>query len=132
MAAQGLGPGLQGYATAHAAHALLQPHAQHHQQHPVDPYIQLMPSLSLDSFFGAYDERDMAAQRAQAPPPMMENVLPAWEDLSNGPSNSLQAGADWRVRACPPLYTACCLCFATSMLAPLVSFVCGPVLLQQS
>ncbi|CAL8460857.1 g388 [Coccomyxa elongata] len=94
---QGLGPGLQGLASAHhAAHALLQPHAQHHQQHPVDPYIPLMPSLSLDSFFGAYDERDMAAQRAQAPPPMMENVLPAWEDLSNGPSNSLQAGADWR------------------------------------
>lgn len=102
MVTQGLGPGLQGLASAHhAAHALLQPHAQHHPQHPVDPYIPLMPSLSLDSFFGAYDERDMAAQRAQAPPPMMDNVLPAWEDLSNGPSNSLQTGADWRVCIMP-------------------------------
>ncbi len=92
LAVQGLG--IQGLA-GHPAHQLL--HQHHHQQHPVDPYIPLMPSLSLDSFFGAYDDRD-AAQRAQAPPPMMENVLPAWEDLSNGPSNSLQAAADWRVR----------------------------------
>lgn len=95
MAVQGLA-GLQGLPAGHPAHQLL---PQHHQQHHVDPYIPLMPSLSLDSFFGAYDDRDAAAQRAQAPPPMMENVLPAWEDLSNGPSNSLQAAADWRV--CP-------------------------------
>ena len=89
---QGL-PGLQGLATGHP---ILSQHP-HHPQHPIDPYVPLMPSLSLDSFFASYDERDLAAQRAQAPPPMMENVLPAWEDLSNGPSGSLQGGPDWRV-----------------------------------
>ena len=76
------------------------PHAFHMQGQahhmPVQPglesYIPLMPSLSLDSFFASCDEREAAAQRAQQPPAMMENVLPAWgEDLNNGPGGSLQA-----------------------------------------
>ncbi|MFX6853752.1 hypothetical protein ABTH64_18870, partial [Acinetobacter baumannii] len=63
-------------------------------QHPIDPYMPLMPSLSLDSFFASYDEQNAAAQRAQAPLQLVENVLPAWEDLGNGQSGSL-AVADW-------------------------------------
>ena len=82
-------------ALPHAFH--MQGHAHHMPvQHGLESYIPLMPSLSLDSFFGSCEEREAAAQRAQQPPAMMENVLPAWgEDLNNGPGGSLQ-GADWQ------------------------------------
>jgi hypothetical protein len=81
----------------HVFHALAAQGQGMNPQHPMDPYIPLMPSLSLDSFFASYDEQNAAAQRAQVPPQLVENVLPAWEDLGNGQSGSLQAGADWRV-----------------------------------
>lgn len=83
-------------------HGLHIPGQGHHMpvQHGLEPYIPLMPSLSLDSFFASCDEREAAAHRAQQPPAMMENVLPAWgEDLINGPGGSLQAGADWQACA---------------------------------
>jgi hypothetical protein len=82
-------------ALPHALHALGQ---AMNPQHGMDPYIPMMPSLSLDSFFASYDEQSAAAQRAQAPPSLVENVLPAWEDVGNGQSGSLQGGGDWRVR----------------------------------
>lgn len=78
----------------HAFHALAAQGQGVNPQHPIDPYMPLMPSLSLDSFFASYDEQNAAAQRAQAPLQLVENVLPAWEDLGNGQSGSL-AVADW-------------------------------------
>ncbi len=86
---QGLSPALQ--------HALAQGQGMG-MNHSLDSLIPLLPSFSLDSFFAGCEAGNAAAARAQAPPPMMENVLPAWEDLSNKPSGSLQTGADWRVR----------------------------------
>ena len=85
-------------------HALHLPGQQHHlpMQTGLESYIPLMPSLSLDSFFASCDEREAAHQRAQQPPAMMENVLPAWgEDLNNAPGGSLQAAADWQARGSP-------------------------------
>ena len=88
---------------------------QHHlpMQHGLESYIPLMPSLSLDSFFASCDEREAAAQRAQQPPAMMENVLPAWgEDLNNAPGGSLQGNADWQACA----RTLICLPFSSPIL----------------
>ena len=85
-------------------HALHLPGQQHHlpMQTGLESYIPLMPSLSLDSFFASCDEREAAHQRAQQPPAMMENVLPAWgEDLNNAPGGSLQAAADWQACTSP-------------------------------
>jgi hypothetical protein len=108
--AQGLPQALQAMAQAQAAGQGMGPGG-------LDPYIPLLPSFSLDSFFAGCEPGSEAAARAaqqaaavggaaaaQQQLAGMEHVMPAWEELGanlapNGPSGSLQGGVDWRVRA---------------------------------
>ena len=66
----------------------------------------LMPSMSLDSFFAAFDDQDSAAQQLKQGQgdDLVDSILPSWDELI--PSLGGQAGAfppagrEWQARPC--------------------------------
>ena len=66
----------------------------------------LMPSMSLDSFFAAFDDQDSAAQQMKQGQgdDLVDSILPSWDELIpplGGQAGAFPpAGRDWQARPC--------------------------------